>query len=483
MLFTKNRTQRLLLSYSVLLFCFFFVSCGDNGAPNVPIDLNERPDISNDRKLPQLFVILQASEILDEPKVPALLKVYEQGVPTYDGHIGIEYRGATSQALFPKKSFGVETWDALGDDIDADLLGFPEEEDWIFYGPYSDKTLIRNVFVYTLARNLGHYASRTRFIELYLDGNYQGVYVFMEKIKDDDNRLDLSGLDPDENSPEEITGGYILKIDKTAGDPVSGDGSYTEELAFRSQYSVQGEELTYPPYSGKKGEETYFLYEEPAWEDISDPQKEYIQNYMHDFETALLDDTDDDFDGSYTYTDFIDLDSFVDFFLLNELAHNADAYRISTFMYKDRGEKLHMGPVWDFNLSLGNDSQEFRRSPETWIYQFNSFIPGDTWLVPFWWTRLAEDPLFRGRVKERWQELRATEWSNGSLQQLIDDLTLTLTEDGAVDRNFGRWDIFDEQIFGNPFPLPGSNYEEEVAYMSDWLEQRLAWMDAELAAW
>ena len=467
----------------LMIFGFIGMSCSDNGTQTEPIDLTEEPDINLDSRLPQLVVTLQGEEIVDEPKVPALLKVYEQGEVTYDGHIGIEFRGATSQALFPKKSFGVETWDASGNDIDAELLGFPEEEDWIFYGPYSDKTLIRNVFVYTLARNLGHYASRTRFIELYLEGDYRGVYVFMEKIKDDNNRLDLSGLDPDENSPEEITGGYILKIDKTAGDPVSGNATYTEELSFRSQYGVDGELLNFPPFSQKRSEETYFLYEDPDWEDISDPQKEYIQNYMHDFETALLDDTDGDFDGKTTYTDYIDLNSFVDFFLLNELAHNADAYRLSTFMYKDRGEKLHMGPVWDFNLSLGNDSQEFRRSPETWIYQFNTFIPDDLWLVPFWWTRLTEDPLFKSRVKERWQELRADKWSDNQLQKLISDLTMPLVEDGAVDRNFDRWDIFNEQIFGNPFPLPGSNYEEELGYMKGWMDQRLIWMDAELSRW
>jgi spore coat protein CotH len=477
--------QRSFIIFTILIYLFSvaIISCSDNGPTNEPIDLTEEPSINLESKLPQLVVTLHDEEIVDEPKVPALLKVYEQGAVTYDGHIGIEYRGATSQALFPKKSYGVETWDASGNDIDADLLGFPEEEDWIFYGPYSDKTLIRNVFVFRLARNLGHYASRTRFSELYIDGNYLGVYVFMEKIKDDDNRLDLSGLDPDENSPEEITGGYILKIDKTSGDPVPTNATYTEDLGFRSQYSVTGETLSYPPYGSKRGEETYFLYEDPAWEDISDPQKEYIQGYLNDFETALLDDTDGDFDGNYTYTDYIDLDSFVDFFLLNELAHNADAYRISTFMYKDRGEKLHMGPVWDFNLSLGNDSQEFRRSPETWIYQFNANFPGDTWLVPFWWTRLTEDPLFRSRVKERWQELRSTEWGNSSLQQLISDLTLPLIEDGAIERNFNLWDIFDEQIFGNPSPLPGNNYDEEVDYMREWLEQRLTWMDSEISRW
>ncbi len=459
------------------------LSCSDNGTPASPDpDPQSDPDpIESESSLPQFAVELQGDEIVDEPKVPALLKVYEEDGLTFDGHIGIEYRGATSQVLFDKKSYGVETWDENGDDIDADLLGFPEEEDWILYGPYSDKTLIRNVFVYTLARNLGRYASRTRFVELYIDGSYNGVYVFMEKIKRDDVRLDLSDLDPDENSPEEITGGYILKIDKTAGDPGGGDAAYTELLGFRSQYSVSGNEIAYEPYGDKQSEETYFLYEDPAYEDITDQQKEYIQTYMHEFETALLNDTDDDFNGEYTFTEYADLDSFVDFFLINELAHNADAYRISTFMHKDRGGKLKMGPVWDFNLSLGNDEQDFRQSPETWIYQYNQNLPGDLWLVPFWWTRLADDPMFRSRVKERWEELRAGDWSNSSLHQLVTDLTEPLIEDGAVDRNFDRWPVLGQHVYGNYQTY--ETYEEEVQYLSDWLDQRLTWMDAELASW
>lgn len=474
--------SRLLSLFIILISIgFFFSGCKDSSTSPQPDPEPEPDPINMDSALPQLSITLQGAEIVDEPKVPALMKVYENGEVTYDGHIGIEFRGSTSQALFPKKSYGLETWDENEDDIDVALLGFPEEEDWILYGPYSDKTLMRNVFVYSLARDLGHYASRTRFVEIYLDGQYDGLYVFMEQIKRDDVRIDLSGLDPDENSPEEITGGYILKIDKTSGDPVPNDFTYTPELGFRSQYGINGNELDYPPYRQKQGEETYFLYEEPAWEDISDQQKEYIQNYMHEFESALLDDTDDDFDGEYTFTDYVELDSFVDYFLINELAHNADAYRISTFMYKDRGGKLNMGPVWDFNLSLGNDDQVYRYSPETWIYQYNQNLPNDLWLVPFWWSRLAEDPMFRTLVKQRWQELRANEWSNNSLHQLITDLTQPLIDDGAVDRNFNRWPVLGVQVWRNHFV--GQTYDEEIQYIREWLDQRLTWMDSELASW
>ena len=149
MLIKENMLHRL-VPYLLIGSILILVSCNDNGISNVPENTTEDPFINQDSNLPQLVVSLQGEEIVDEPKVPALLKIYEQGEITYDGHIGIEFRGATSQALFPKKSFGVETWDASGDDIDAELLGFPEEEDWIFYGPYSDKTLIRNAFVYRL---------------------------------------------------------------------------------------------------------------------------------------------------------------------------------------------------------------------------------------------------------------------------------------------------------------------------------------------
>ena len=478
--FTSNSRYVLFIVFLVV-FGSTLSGCKENSTSNGSEPDPEPDQVNINSKLPQLSITLQGEEIVDEPKVPALLKVYDQGVVTYDGHIGIEYRGATSQALFPKKSYGIETWDEFGDDIDVDLLGFPEEEDWILYGPYSDKTLIRNVFIYRLARNMGHYASRTRFCEVFLDGEYLGLYVFMEKIKRDDVRLDLSDLDPDENGPDEITGGYILKIDKTAGDPVENDHTYTEFLGFRSHYGVNGNELEYDPYFDKKSEETYFLYEEPAWEDITDPQKEYIQNYIHEFETALLNDTSEDFNGDYTFTDYANIDSFVDFFLLNELAHNADAYRLSTYMYKDRDGKLNMGPVWDFNLSMGNDEQEFRRSPETWIYQFNQFIPNDLWLVPFWWERLVDDPMFRQKVKERWQEMRATEWSDQSLDQLISDMTFQIVEDGAVDRNFNKWLILGQHVWGNHFI--GETHEEEIEYMRDWLDQRLAWMDSEISSW
>ena len=104
-------------------------------------------------------------EIVDEPKVPAALKISTNDSIYYEGIIGIEIRGESSQ-YFDKKSFGFETWDNQYNDIDVSLLGFPEEEDWILYGPFSDKSLIRNKLIYDLSNQMGRYASKTEFVEL-----------------------------------------------------------------------------------------------------------------------------------------------------------------------------------------------------------------------------------------------------------------------------------------------------------------------------
>ena len=435
--------------------------------------------------LPKVLIELDGQTIVDEPKTPVRMRVLEQGNLTYDGHAGIEYRGSTSQRLFEKKSYGFETWDASGQDIDVALLGFPEEEDWILYGPYSDKTLVRNVWVYGLAREIGEWASRTRFVELEIDGAYQGVYVFMEKVKRDGDRVDIAKLDSDENSGEDVTGGYLLKIDKTTGDTDdpdwSGDSRYTEALGFRSSYGVDARRLDYAPYGPKQGEETYFLYEYPDHEDITPAQKAYIQGYVDAFETALAEGDFSDPAAEREYARYIDVDSFVDFFLLSELAHNADAYRLSTFLHKDKNGPLRMGPVWDFNLSLGNDENEFRRSAQTWIWQYNRYLPGDLWLVPFWWERLLGDPAFRARVKVRWGELRGGAFSDAALLGRVDEAAGLLEGDRAVERNFNRWPVIGVRVYGNGFV--GQTYGEEVAYLKGWIGQRTSWMDARIAEW
>lgn len=460
-------------------------SCNDSmEVPDVP-DVEEPKDISLDEigtgNLPAFFIDTKNATIVNEPKIPADFRIIENGETTYSGRMGIELRGSTSRRLFEKKSYGFETWDANNEDMDVALLDFPEEEDWILYGPYADKTLLRNTLIYELSNQMELYASRTQFVEVVINEEYLGVYAFMEKLKRDKERIGIKKLKEDDVDEDKITGGYILKIDKTSGDNEnddwSGDWEYTEEISFRSDYNPSGQKLSYPPFTGKQGEETYFLYEYPDYEDINEIQKQYIQTYIREFEEALL---DDDFsrDTPRKYMDYIDLESFAKFFILNELSSNPDAYRLSTFLNKQRGEKLRMGPIWDFNLAFGLDE---RSAPNVWIYEYNKRSPNDLWLVHFWWTKLLEDPLFRAEIKEQWIIYRAGTLSDANINRIIENQQAQLKKDDAIARNFQRWKVLGVSLPFNSFV--GKDYEEESNYLKDWINDRVAWMDGEISAW
>lgn len=415
--------------------------------------------------LPILIIDTHGEEIIDEPKIGADLKIIDNGAsatnhltdpPVFESRIGIEIRGSSSQ-MFPKKQYGVELWDEEDDGYDASLLGFPEEEDWIFFAPYNDKTLMRDVLAYKLGRDMGRYAPRTKYCEVVLNGEYNGVYVLIEKIKRDKNRLDINKLNPDEISGNDLTGGYIFKIDKTSGD--SGPGWVS----------------SYPP-PGRSGEQViHFQYEDPKHDEIVPEQKQYIQNYVRQFEDALR--GDDFADPESGYAAYIDVSSFVDYFLINELTKNVDAYRLSTFMHKQRdsdGGKLFMGPIWDYNLGFGNVDYCTNGNAEGFVMRFNHVCPDDYWLVPFWWSRLFEDPAFRDKVTTRWKELRGGAFKTETIHARIDSMADLLSQ-GARQRNFERWPVLGTYVWPNYFV--GPTFERELTWLKDWIADRTAWLD------
>ncbi len=417
--------------------------------------------------LPLISINTNGAVIVDEPKVNAKITVFEEDVISYEGDIAIEFRGASSQALFPKKSYGFETRDANNEDLDVPLLGFPEEEDWILNGPYSDKTLLRNVLIYDLSRNMNMYASRTKLVELNVNSSYQGVYVFMEKLKRDSQRIAIEKLNEAENSGEDLTGGYILKIDKVSGSNL-GEG-YNPQNSFNSSYA---------PPRGSSDKRIRFLYEYPKAEEITTAQKSYIETYINDFENALA--SDNFTDPTTGYAAYIDVNSFIDFFILNELSNNVDGYRLSTFMHKDKNGKLKMGPIWDFNLAFGNAGYCRGEATNVWTYKFNERCSDDFWLIPFWWERLLEDPSFVNQLKSRWTSLRANTLSENGIFSIVDAYTDQLSGIGALNRNFSTWDIIGEWIWPNNFV--GNTYTEETNYFKNFISDRLTWLDSNINA-
>ena len=446
--------------FLILLLVFIKCSTWDNVEEYVPppeLSVEETTTVEYP-PLPLIKINTYSKEIVDEPKINGFLEIFQGDEKIEEHNIGIEIRGSSSQ-FFDKKSYGFETWDEAGEDLNVSLAGYPEEEDWILYGPYSDKSLIRNVLIYNLSNQIDRYATKTKFYNLDINNQFLGVYVLMEKIKRDKNRVDIS-----KNKAEDISGGYIIKIDKPTGD---GD-SFNSDIAFMSEYTS----------GGVKGlnKNPVFLYEYPKNDDISNDQKQYIQNYMQGFENALA---SEDFksleDG---YRQFINVDTFIDFFILNEITRNVDGYRISTFMNKDKGGKLNMGPIWDFNIAFGNANYCGGELTSGWAFNFNEVCPQDGMHVPFWWKRLLEDPEYVSELKERWSFLRANEFSNESITNTIDNLKLELEKSDATTRNFGKWLILGKYIWPNNFI--GNKYSEEIDYLKDWIEKRLSWMDNEI---
>ena len=486
-----NKLGRSLTGLFIVILMTALPACQQNENPEGP---GEEPlfDIeTGDSQIPYIIIDTQGADILNEPKISGEMRIYQEKVLVQEAIIGIEYRGSTSFRLSDKKSFGIETWDDNGNDTDVSFFGFPAEEDWILMGHVVnleghyifDRTLMYHYFGYQLSQKMGKYAARCRFVELEVNAAYQGVYVFMEKLKRDRNRIDISSLGPADEDPVSITGGYILKIDKTAGGDLhldqppeyyetnwDDDARYTVENSFRSQYDIDGNLLEFepygPPYHSNQYLETYFLYEYPDAGDITQAQKQYIQDYIHDFETALL---ADDFNSeSRTYTDFIDVSSFVDYFILSELCRNVDAYRLSTYLQKDREGKLAMGPIWDLNI--GYDSGD-RVPQDDWVINYNQFVDRDAWMMPFWWPRLMEDPQFRAAVRIRWEELRPGILSTASMLEIVDEAAGTLKENGAIQRNYSIWDAG-----------LNVNYDESVQNLKSFLEERAQWMDVQISS-
>lgn len=419
-----------------------------------------------DSNLPIIIINTQGRAILDDPKIQADMGIIDNGaernhvtdpVNGYEGKIGIEIRGSSSQ-MFPKKQYGIELWDDEGEGIAASLLGMPEEEDWVLFAPYNDRSLMRDALAYVLGRQLSGYSPRTRYCEVVLNGKYQGVYVLIEKIKRDKNRLDINKLDPDEISGNDLTGGYIVKIDKSTGGTGAG---------FPSPFR--------PPLA--TNQEIFYQYEYPDAEDIVAEQASYIRQYVRHFEEVLHGDAFAD--PNEGYTKYIDVNSFIDYMIMQEVTRNVDGYRLSTFMYKKRdsdGGKLHMGPIWDFNLGFGNADYCEGGEPTGWALDFNSVCPTDFWLVPFWWKKLFQDETFGARVAARWIELRMGEFSSERIHERIDSIKTLLGE--AQARNFQAWNVMGKYVWPNRYV--GSTYDQEVTYLKSWIDERLEWMDTNL---
>lgn len=350
------------------------------------------------------------------------------GSASYAGTLRIRGRGNSTWGM-PKKPYRLKL------DQRAGLLGMPAHKDWNLLANYADKSLLRTATAFQLGERLGMaWTPRTRMVTLRLNGDEVGTYQLVEKIEVDPARVAIDELDDDDISPEVVSGGYLLEIDSRRDC----------EVLFETPRDVP------------------VCVQAPGHVPAVPQQLDYIAGYLRDTEDAIHAATFAD--PATGYAAWIDVDSFIDWFLVNELFRNQDAASYSSiWQYKPRGGKLFRGPLWDYDLAAGNVDYGVGPDPEGWHIRHG-----------IWYARLFQDPAFASRVRMRWQAVRA---------QHIDTLPAWIEASAAglgsaPEANFARWPILDRYVWPNP--VFAGSHAGEVGFVKDWLRQRIAWLDANL---
>ena len=476
--------------------------------------------------LPIIFVDTK-QKCLDKnvtEKIPATMRVLDEKTNNvadsakgtlYD--IGIKVRGQSS-ALFPKPGYGVEIRDEKGEGMDVSMFGLPPADDWVFHGPYVDKSMLRNSLAHWLFRQAGRYSPRTKHFDLYINGVYRGVYVLIEKIKRGKYRVDVSKLKETDISGTDVTGGYIWAFDKT-GTNTGGAGS--------GPIDAEG-------FNTSDGLNVILHY--PKKDKIQPEQEEYLKKYLNDLEGLFKN------GGSGEgYDKYVDVGSAVDYVLHQEVTNNADSYWCSFFLHKpkDKGGKdgkelkegkVTLGPPWDFNLAMSNGSQPengggqqggggqwgggwgggfgmggFGSSGTTgWQIENSSKsgqggMMGSSLKAPNWLLKMWKDADYQKDLKERWAELRSGVWHTKTLDAYLDSMKTYLKN--AADRNFKRWPNLGKasgQNDADPEPMKYCNnssgggfgmamggynattWDGEVEHLRKKMKERMQWMDEQL---
>ena len=471
-------------------------------------------------------------------KIPATMKVLDGKTNNvadsakgtrYD--IGIKVRGQSS-ALFPKPGYGVEVRDEKGEGLDVSLFGLPPSDDWVFHGPYVDKSLIRNALAHWLFRQAGHYSPRSKHFDLYINGVYRGVYVLLEKIKRDKYRVDVSKLKETDISGEEVTGGYIWAFDKT-GTNTGGAGSGPIEKEGFSTSDGLNVILHYP----KK-------------ENIKKEQENYLKKYLNDLEGLFKNGK-----NGQGYEKYVDMTSALDYVLHEEVTNNADSYWCSFFLHKPKDKtdsngvktegKVTLGPAWDFNLAMSNGTQPengggqgqggWNQGGGMWGGGFGGgfgggggngfgssgtsgwqiensqksgqgmFGMGSSLKAPNWLLGMWKDSHYQSELKKRWAELRSGVWHTKTMDKYLDSMKTYLKS--AADRNFKRWPNLGKssgQGDNDPEPMKFCNqgggqqggmwgmggmpmggynattWDGEFEHLRKKMKERMAWMDQQL---
>ena len=463
--------------------------------------------------LPIVIIQTENKTLTNREKTDATMKIIDNGSKRnkvtdkangYDGKIQIKLRG-NSSLFFDQKRFTFETVTDQGKANNVELLGMPADNDWVLLAPYNDISMMRDVFAFDMWNNMGHWAPRTRYCEVVMNGRYIGVYILCEKIKRAENRLNIAKLKKTDTEGRDLTGGYIVRIDP----PDEGEKSFQSDVPGIITSGGMGEFGGMGGLGGGMGGRatvtwTYFY---PKSDKLAPEQEKYISDYIKTTEKVIQ--SDKFADPNEGYAKYIDVESFVDYMIHTELSLNADGLKRSTYFYKTKqnddgtGGKLHAGTVWDYNLAYGNCNFANANKIDAWVYE-----GGETNPTPAMFKRLMEDPAFVAKIKARWKELRKGYLSDDNINRFIDEHAAVLKEaqtrqyakypDLLVPKNTSRQDGQRNGGFGGGFPGAGfgggmggfggggagmfsayrvSSYDEEIATLKKWFADRISFLD------
>lgn len=358
-------------------------------------------------------------------------------VPELVSEAFINIRGRSSRA-FDKKGYRISLIHEDGTNNNQPVMGMDAHHEWGLHGPFLDKTLIRNYMWYNIAGEIMDYAPNVRFCEVILNGEYMGVYLLVESITagEDGARLNLSV-----NKKDSSFSGYLLRLDEGSDTPIKNVDTF-------SVYTYRARSVLDVVYPGTKN--------------LTGEMRESIRQDFSDFEKALY---SFDYDSKeYGYKSMIDVESFVDYLIINEFTLNYDAGWLSTYIYKDIDGLLRMC-VWDFNSACDNYEQS---QTAEMGFQFQNNL---------WYFMLMKDEAFIEAVIDRYEELREGPLSDEYLNDYIDETVAYLGD--AVERNFEKWGYTFEEEYDmlQPTSRNPRTYRDAIEQLKAAILTRGAWMD------
>ena len=435
-----------------------------------PADTEVRLDSTN---LPIVWIEVGGDSIMRDKRIGGRMKIIWNGEGSinyadtvahpgqridYQGYIAIRHRGNSTYNDSPKKPYSFRT---LAEPLrrgeaqkqKVSLLGMGKDNNWALLAPRTDRSLIRDVLTFELARPWMEYVPHGRHCELILDGTYYGVFVLTEVVSKGKHRLDLNGPGDEGDA---LTGDYLMEVD------------CNDDVTYTSRYHPV--DTAGRPYTDRH---ILFQYKEPDRDELSRKQFNYINRRIDAMEASFV---------KGDYRQHIDVMSFIDYQLVMELCHNVDAYRLSGKFYKRRDSvdpRFKMA-IWDTDLAYGNANYRQSWRTDTWMYRNNDIMyqENEVYLIPFWWQVLNNDPAYTAQVKKRWAQYREGNLNTERLMATLDSLATVLTVQGAESRNSQAWPCWGKKRKPNYYVA--ADYNDEITHIRQWLLERIAWMDQQL---